>query len=336
MLNDVREIQALLQTGDPGALNNLNLSGLGSALARLQGNQPASGCSTGCCGGTCDTSLSQSPSNGAIPNLGSMLSWLAPANGSNGPQSASPAGVPQSASPAGGPQSAAPMGGEGQWGPEDEQMLEKAISDTGGGQNGGAPGAGAGPTGADGKESFNHIFDQFAQSQEGNCASIAVIKAAMDKYKGKVFNSVSKSGDGYNVTLQDGGSVQVSKADLATAAKHAKFKSSKPSEAKSMAILMYAVIGKQAAKENGGNFESALSSLGKGKDPRQVAKWLGLGSKIRDVNPNEKGQEAVVAWNDKHAVYIDDGTKADGYGQAKAADGTDTKGGRLTQAFTFV
>ncbi len=55
MLNDVREIQAL-QSGDPGALNNLNLSGLGSALARLQGNQPASGCSTGCCGGNCDTS----------------------------------------------------------------------------------------------------------------------------------------------------------------------------------------------------------------------------------------------------------------------------------------
>lgn len=341
MLNQLREILATGDVNDPTSPNGINMSALGGALARVQGN-PSAGCSTGCCGGSCDAVQSVSNGNAAAPgNLDGLLSWLAPQNGNSagGPQSVGGASAPQSANGpmSAGPQSAAPQGGQGQWGPEDEQMLDKAIQDTGGGQNGGsAPAAGAGPMSAStGKESFNHIFEEFGQSQEGNCASIAVIKAAMDKYKGKVFNSVSKQGDGYSVSLQDGGNVQVSKQDLATAAKHAKLKSSKPSEAKSMAVLMYAVIGKQAAKENGGNFESALSSLGKGKDPRQVAKWLGLGNKIREVNPNDKGQEAVVAWNGKHAVYIDDGTKADSYGQAKSNDGTDTRGGKLTNAFTF-
>lgn len=337
MLNYLREIQAL-QNGEQKQGQPVNLTNLGQALARLSGNQPGAGCSNGsCCSGNCDSASSEAASMlGSIPNLGGLLSWLTPQNnGNNGVAPASGVGGPQSAAPASAPQGAAgPQGGQGQWGPEDEQMLDKAVSDTGGGQSG-APGAGAG-VGASGKEEFNHLFEEFGQSQEGNCASVAVIKAAMDKYKGKVFNSVSKQGDGYSVSLQDGGNVQVSKADLATAAKHAKFKSNKPSEAKSMAVLMYAVIGKQAAKENGGNFESALSSLGKGKDPRQVAKWLGLGNKIRDVNPNEKGQEAVVAWNGSHAVYIDDGTKTDSYGTPKAADGTDTRGGRLTNAFTFV
>ncbi len=343
MLNYLREIQAL-QNGEQNGGQPVNVTQLGSALARLTGNQPGAGCPNGTCGGNQDAAATEGAiANGAaaIPNLGSLLSWLTPQNGNNnngvapvgaasGPQNANGASGPQAAAP----QGAAPMGGEGQWGPEDEQMLEKAVSATGGG---GAPGAGAGTTetGANGKEMFNHLFEDFGQSQEGNCASVAVIKAALDKYKGKVFNSVSKQGDGYSVSLQDGGNVQVSKQDLSTAAKHAKLKSNKPSEAKSMAVLMYAVIGKQAAKENGGNFESALSSLGKGKDPRQVAKWLGLGNKIREVNPNDKGQEAVVAWNGNHAVYIDDGTKTDSYGQAKAADGTDTRGGRLTNAFTF-
>lgn len=332
---NLHEIQALQAKGELPSGPNLNLSTLGTALARLSGNQPGACCANGNCNGNSDAASTEAASANAaaVPNLGSLMSWLAPQNngtapigGVSGPQSA---GGPQ------GPGAAAPMGGEGQWGPEDEQMLEKAVNATGGGQPG-APGAGASEMGANGKEMFNHLFEDFGQSQEGNCASIAVIKAAMDKYKGKVFSSVTKQGDGYSVSLQDGGNVQVSKQDLATAAKHAKFKSKKPSEAKSMAVLMYAVIGKQAAKENGGNFESALSSLGKGKDPRQVAKWLGLGNKIREVNPNEKGQEAVVAWNGSHAVYIDDGTKTDSYGAPKAADGTDTRGGRLTNAFTFV
>ncbi|MEW6277978.1 MAG: hypothetical protein AB1758_05095 [Candidatus Eremiobacterota bacterium] len=317
---DIRELAALAGVSNGANDPGVSLAGLGAASARL--SQPGAACPN------CSGAGAQAPAEAAsapAANLGGLLDWL------GGGGAAPAAGGPQGAAPAGGPQAAPPGGAEGNWGPEDEQMLDKAISETSGGAGGADSIFGAT------KEEFNHLFEEFGQSQEGNCAAVAVIKAAMDKYKGKVFQGVQKAGDGYDVTLQDGAKVQVSREDLKKAAGAAKFKSNKPSAAKSMAVLMYAVIAKQAAKDGQGSFEQALQNLGKGQDPRKVAKWLGLGNKIKEVNPNQlQGQEAAVAWNDKHAVYVDDGTKADSYGQAKPADGTDTRGGRLTNAFVFV
>jgi hypothetical protein len=203
----------------------------------------------------------------------------------------------------------------GEWKEQDQQMLDKAI------------------TSAGDASKFDKIFSQFGQSSEGNCASVAVIKGAMDKYDGKVFNSVQKSGDGYAVTLKDGKSVTISGTELRSAAKAAKWKG-QPNEAKSLAILMFAVIAKRGAAEKGGNFDSMLRDLDNGFNTKKAAQLLGL--KTRDVKPSEAAnKDGVVGSSGRHAVYIDSG-KTDHYGTAKAFNNTDTNGRGLTSAFEFV
>lgn len=90
----------------------------------------------------------------------------------------------------------------------------------------------------------------------------------------------------------------------------------KPNEAKSMAVLMFATIAKRGAEEGMGSFNQVLKKLNSRFDPKKAAQLLGLGKKIKDVNPATAGQkDGVVAWNGQHAVYLDEG-KADSYGQA--------------------
>ncbi|MBT9585899.1 hypothetical protein IV102_21330 [bacterium] len=294
---------------------------LGFAQARL-GESPTVGAANGCCGNDMlDVDFAQSA--GAVPDFG----WLSgPGTPVQAPQAPGKA-QPGDAGPADPLSLQAAQGNEGTWGPEDEMMLEKALN------SGASESASAATAGQENKK-YDQLFGQFGQSQEGNCASVAVIKAALDKYEGKVFQSVKKTGDGYDVTQQDGKKLTVSKGELQKAAKAADLKG-KPNEAKSMAVLMFATIARRGAEEGMGSFDQVLKKLNSGFDPKKAAQLLGLGQKIKEVDPATAGQkDGVVAWNSKHAVYLDEG-KADSYGQARSADGTDTRGGKLTQAFTF-
>ncbi len=217
------------------------------------------------------------------------------------------------------------QGHNGEWTAQDEQLLDQAVS----------AGATRGPGAASGD--FDKLAKDFGQTSEGNCASVAVIKAALDKYGTKVFNTVTKNGGGFQVGLQDGKTVTVTREELAQAAKAAKFKGS-PNAAKSMAVLMYAVIAKQAAAEGhegARDFGSALKTLANGENPKRVAKMLGL--KTKDVSVNQAGQapQGAVAWSGRHAVYTANGT-TDQYGKEAAFNGTDTRGRQLTGAFEFV
>lgn len=233
------------------------------------------------------------------------------------------------ASAAGGPLTSAnkdnAQGHNGEWTAQDEQFLDQAVS----------AGAAKGPGAASGD--FDKLAKDFGQTSEGNCASVAVIKAALDKYGTKVFNTVTKNGGGFQVGLQDGKTVNVTREELAQAAKAARFKGA-PNAAKSMAVLMYAVIAKQAAAEGhegARDFGSALKTLANGENPKRVAKMLGL--KTKDVSVNEAGQsqQGAVAWSGRHAVYTANGT-TDQYGKEAAFNGTDTRGRQLTGAFVFV
>lgn len=264
---------------------------------------------------------------GAIPDFSWITGGTSPAQGpssSAGPAAAAPAGP-----------AASNQGADGSWTEQDEQMLDRAISGPGGGSGASALGGSSlsGSTSGDAAK-YDQIFSQFGQSQEGNCASIAVIKAALDKYKGKVFQEVKKNGDGYDIKMQDGKSVKLSKAELQQGAKAAKFKG-QPSEVKSMAILMFAAMAKRGAEEGGGSMDRMLQDMNNGFDPKKSAQLLGLGQKVKEIDPNSAGQQdGAVGWNDQHAVYMDSG-KTDSYGQARSADGTDTRGKRLTKAFVF-
>ncbi len=298
-LSERRRIEALGSAGlaDPSLLPHPDI---GLAAARLSGC--ADGCIAPLSAGADRTDIDFSP-DGAIPNY----DWLA---------------APAAPSTQPGDQGQA-RGNEGSWGAEDEAYLEKAIQ-----------GAANGNSDSGDQVEYDKIFSQFGQSQEGNCASVAVIKAALDKFKGKIFDEVRKVGSGYDVSLQDGKSVSIDRRELQMAAREADFKG-KPSEAKSMAVLSFAVIAKRHAEKGTGSFERALKDLNDGFQPREAAELLGLGHRIREVDPSSAGnQDSVVAWNDKHAVYVDSG-KTDSYGQARNFDGTNTTGGRLTHAFTF-
>jgi len=304
-LSERRRIEALGSAGlaDPSLLPHPEI---GLAAARLGGAAESAIAPLSAGADLMDIDFSP---DGAIPDYG----WLSPQ--AVAADAAVAAGQP-------GDQGQA-RGNEGSWGAEDEAYLEKAIQ---GAANGN-------PDNGDQVE-YDKIFSQFGQSQEGNCASVAVIKAALDKFKGKIFDEVRKVGPGYEVGLQNGKSVSIDRRELQMAAREADFKG-KPSEAKSMAVLSFAVIAKCHAEKGKGSFERALKDLNDGFQPREAAELLGLGHRIREVDPSSAGnKDSVVAWNDKHAVYVDSG-KTDSYGQARSFDGTNTTGGRLTHAFTF-
>lgn len=306
---------------------------------------------------------------GPVPDF----SWLGAPAPSGGAPAVAKSGQPGEAAPADPLSSQTPQGSEGSWTAEDEKFLDQAVASAGsGGGSSSGGGAGsmngsndmsmitdvngenapaAGASGGDNdaaasesasansssggnKSKYDQIFGQFGQSKEGNCASVAVIKAALDKYDGKVFQSVSKTANGYDVTQQDGKKVTISKDELKTAAKFADFKG-KPNEAKSLAVLCFATIAKRGSQEGMGSFDQALKKLDSGFDPKKAAQLLGLGNKIKEIDPKSAAnQDGAVAWNNVHAVYEDNG-KTDSYGTAKAADGTDTRGNKLTNAFVF-
>lgn len=193
-----------------------------------------------------------------------------------------------------------------------------------------------------GDKDFDQLFGQFGQGTEGNCAAIASIKAAMDVYDNKVFDQVQKGEDGsYTIKMQDGKEVKISAAELGQAAVASNL-DGPDSEAKSFAIMAYAAMAKRAemeGHEGSRNYTQALNSLANGDNPYDSARFLGLENQVQAVNPQQaNGSNAVVAWNDKHAVYIDssrNGTRTDHYGTGTTYNGTDTNGRQLTDGFTF-
>lgn len=317
---------------DPALLAQQQIAG--AALGRLLAASLTGGTGTLNPADQMNVDLSQGP---PAANLGGMMDWLGggstpgcancsgggtPALG-GGPASSSSAPAAGGAGGKGelqGPKDAGPASGAtGEWGPEDEKFLTEAVS-KGGASNGPA-------AGGDTSKQFEEIFNDFGQTSEGNCATVAVVKAALDKYGTKMFNSVQKQGDGFQVQQQDGKSVNITSAELKKAAQSAKLKG-KPSAAKSMAVLAYAVVG----KNSGG-----VDKLGNGADPKKIAQALGLGNKMKDVSPQEAAQskDGAVAWNNTHAVYQANG-KTDAYGKEQQANGTAAGRGQLTKAFVFV
>lgn len=341
---------------------------LGFAQARLggdqsQGVQAVNGVYSG--SEMLDVDFGQA---GPIPDFGWLGGPAAPAGDAKAPAKS---GGPGDAAPA--DASSGADGNTGSWTAEDEKFLDQAIANTAGGGGGGGASNGGSMNGSNArsmitdfnsgsapaanasaessssdsaaeesasannsgnKGKYDELFSQFGQTKEGNCASVAVIKGALDKYDGKVFQSVTKTGNGYDVVQQDGKKLTISKDEMKTAAKFANFKG-KPGEAKSLAILCFATIAKRGSQEGMGSFDQALKKLDSGFDPKKAAQLLGLGNKIKDIDPKTASkQDGAVAWNNVHAVYEDNG-KTDSYGTAKSANGTDTRGNKLTNAFVF-
>lgn len=199
--------------------------------------------------------------------------------------------------------------------------------------------------GKDTPTSPNTYFSAFKQGGTGNCVSVAAIKAAMAKFgPDNVFKSVTRSGNGYDVTMRDGVKVRVSDAELATASRLSRFSGKDPGVLRK-ANLMYAAMANRAQLEgNDGrrnmSFERACQSLNDGESYLEGARWLGLKNHVRKISPrNLDSYTAVVTASARHAMFASNGY-VDHYGSRK--DGThhggafDGRGRALKGAYALV
>jgi len=147
------------------------------------------------------------------------------------------------------------------------------------------------------KGGFPDLIGGWRQTREGNCASVATIKAAMQQYGSDVFKDVQRGPNGYEVTLQDGKKVSLSNDEMAYARGQAQFAGGDP-RALAYAELCYGVIAKNHAQTHGASLQASCFDLNNGFDPRQSGRLLGLGNQMTQFN----GQSGVV-WNNSHAVF---------------------------------
>jgi len=148
---------------------------------------------------------------------------------------------------------------------------------------------------------FDNLISGWRQTAEGNCASVAAIKAAMKEYGNKVFDNVQRSEDGYSVKLKDGSTVNLSNQEFAFARGQAKFAGNDP-QALAYAELCYSVMAKKHATNHNVSLDRATVDMNNGFDPRTSARILGLGGKMTQFN----GTNGVI-WDNRHAMARVDG-----------------------------
>ena len=149
-----------------------------------------------------------------------------------------------------------------------------------------------------------NIWSGFRQGKDGNCITVAAIKAAMMRFGQKptdIFSHVKLAGDGYNVEMRDGFKLHLSKNELAQAAKRSDFKGD-GSAMLADATFLYAVSAKRAQIENNDGYASksyghALTSINDSDNYRGDGLLrLGLRNHIRETSVSNlaRGQLGVV------------------------------------------
>ena len=215
------------------------------------------------------------------------------------------------------------------------------------------------PVNSNKKASYNvpaQLPDQlksWRQTNEGNCASVACIKAAVDRFDDKVFKSVNKTedGKGYDIQMRDGYKLNLSQSELNTATNSSRFRKisgdngltdTQKQSGLDFANLAYAAMAKRAANERFKgvrSFKGALNDFENGYYPPSSAKLLGLEDYVQNVNSKDLGnQDSVTAWNGRHAIFVDRDANGkhfeDNWGKPVRYDRA-TAGARISGAFTF-
>ncbi len=180
-----------------------------------------------------------------------------------------------------------------------------------------------------------HILSSFRQGsggwfhRVGNCASVAVIKAAMATYGADaVVMDASPNGPNHAITLRNGATLSLTDQQIAEAADESKFilpdASDGPGDATVLrrAKYLYAVMAVEAIRwhsndalpfQEAKDFDHALKRLLKGGiDSDKIVLLLGLDAK--DVV--QGGAAAYVHANWVHAVFAT-GDRFDNYGESK-------------------
>jgi len=170
-----------------------------------------------------------------------------------------------------------------------------------------------------GNEAGN-IWSGFSQGPDGNCTTVAAIKAAMMKFGNKptdVFMDVQPKGDGFSVKMRDGFELDLSKAELVQAAQQARFQGT-DAEMITNANFMYAASAKRAHMEGNegygygsdhnakNSYQDALVSLNDGERPDEALNRLGLKNMYRKSSSDElaSGALGVVAYKEHTMAVI--------------------------------
>ncbi len=158
----------------------------------------------------------------------------------------------------------------------------------------------------------SRIFSTFRQGERGNCASVALIKAAMNVYGiGNVFQEERIADTLWRITTKNNSQYYLSSRELRMAATSADFRleDSNELELYRYAVRCYAVMGKVREdldqSEDIKNYADALEALEAGAYTPTVFRYLGLENKINAMYKWESTANkcGVVAWRSKHAVF---------------------------------
>lgn len=176
---------------------------------------------------------------------------------------------------------------------------------------------------------YDHLFSEFYQTEEGNCASIAVIKAAMDQYGENVLDYTYASNGTISFKQLDDFSGNLTQNELALSEDTAKIGVTSQREGV-VANILFATMAKrvQMSQLNGcRTYFEGVSTLCQASNPIVCGVLLGLVGKIELVDPNALGSSnGIVLWSDIHAIYVDRINKHfyyDNYGLARRFSGED-------------
>lgn len=187
-------------------------------------------------------------------------------------------------------------------------------------------------------ETFGDLIGSWRQGPDGNCATVAAIKAAMDRYDQNVFDKVDRTDGGFNILMQDGYKMNLTDAELQRAKEAAQFQGR--GQGKNYAEFLYAAAAKRNSLDNDMTLTQSFHDLNNGESIYSPAKLLGLYHQMVPVNAETlDGQDSVVAGSRRHAVFVNKnaggGHTFDRWGSARNFNGTDGLGNGLVNAYTF-
>ncbi len=160
----------------------------------------------------------------------------------------------------------------------------------------------------------------------GNCASIALIKAALIQFGSleAIFKQYKKEGGTITVTLRDDLELSIDENEIAITEDQAKFKNKEDSLFLDDAIILYAIMCKRILVKKTEykhhecikNFTNAVEYLNSGYKTENVYDILGF-EKESIRRRHIKNKKSVVIWTNAHASYCTFG-KQDLFGKTRS------------------
>lgn len=173
------------------------------------------------------------------------------------------------------------------------------------------------------------IFSAFYQGKDeestgaGNCASVALIKAAIYTYGFNVFDYIFEN-DVYTIQLKNGDSIQFTLSELEVAKRESSFvPSGAECDEKDYAHLCFATMCKMVQIHGDysqrfskfiipDSFEQAVETLNDGTNTPEVYELLGLEKHVTPVYRYKLKEHlsddcGMVVWTSAHAMFAADG-----------------------------